>query len=71
MSANVKLSKALLQQAKFCGVDQECSAAEQIECWARIGKVGLDNPDLSYTVISEILLADKESVTGEYGIGKL
>lgn len=71
MLVNVKLSKAIVRQAKSCGADQHRSTAEQIEYWAQIGKVGLDNPDLSYSVISGILLADKESVIGEYGIGKL
>jgi len=71
MSVNVKLSKAIVQQAKSCGADQQRSAAEQIEYWAQIGKVGLDNSDLSYSVISGILSADKESVIGEYVIGRL
>lgn len=71
MSVNVKLSKANVQQAKSCGADQYRSAAEQIEYWAQIGRVGLDNPDLSYSVISGILSADKESVIGEHVIDKL
>jgi hypothetical protein len=38
----------------------------QIEYWSRIGKVVEENPDLSFFMILDILIADQEAVVGEY-----
>ncbi|BDX22110.1 hypothetical protein TUM22923_14310 [Polynucleobacter sp. TUM22923] len=66
MSINVKLSENLVQQAKVFGSVEHRSVPKQIEYWSQIGKIAQENPDLSFSLIREILIADQESVVGEY-----
>jgi len=42
------------------------SVPKQIEYWSRIGKIAEENPDLPYSMIRDILVADQEAVVGEY-----
>ncbi|MGM0365067.1 MAG: TA system antitoxin ParD family protein [Actinomycetota bacterium] len=47
--------------------------AGQVEYWAFIGKIAEDNPDLSYSVIKEILLGReqlREGLGTEYVFGE-
>jgi len=37
--------------------------------WSRIGKVAAENPDLAFSVIRDILIADQEEPVGEYQSG--
>jgi len=39
---------------------------KQIEYWSQIGKIAQENPDLPFSLIREILVADQELVIGEY-----
>jgi hypothetical protein len=41
------------------------SLAGQIEHWARIGKCAEENPDLTYSLIKEILIGLEELDQGE------
>jgi|TARA_R110001583_G_scaffold50415_1_gene157416 hypothetical protein len=41
------------------------SVAQQIEYDAKIGRIGIDNPDLSYAFIEKALLAKDEMERGE------
>jgi hypothetical protein len=66
MSINVKLSEALVEQAKVYGHIEHRSVPKQIEYWSQIGKIAQENPDLPFSMILEILLADQEPVIGEY-----
>ena len=66
MSINVKLSDALIEQARVYGHTEHRSAPKQIECWSEIGKIAQENPDLPFSMIREILIADQEPVIGEY-----
>ncbi|MBU3630754.1 ParD-like family protein [Polynucleobacter sp. AP-Melu-500A-A1] len=66
MSINVKLSEALVEQAKVYGHIEHRSVPKQIEYWSQIGKIAQENPDLPFSMIREILIADQESVIGEY-----
>ena len=66
MSINVKLSQMLVDQAKRQGYVQHRSVPKQIEHWFKIGKVVEENPDLSFSMIRDILLADQDAVVGEY-----
>jgi hypothetical protein len=66
MSINVKLSEALVEQAKLYGHIEHRSVPKQIEYWSQIGKIAQENPDLPFSMIREILIADQESVIGEY-----
>jgi len=66
MATNVKLSDALVNEARrYAGV-QHRSVPKQIEYWSRIGKMAEENPDLPFAMIRQILAADQEEAAGEY-----
>jgi hypothetical protein len=69
MAINVKLSEALVDQAKHHAAIQRRSVPKQIEYWSQIGKIAEENPDLPFTVIRDILIADQEGPIGEYTFG--
>ena len=66
MPIKVKLPEQLVEQAKRHGHAQHRSVPQQIEYWSRIGKIVEENPDLPFAMIRNIVLADQESVAGEY-----
>jgi hypothetical protein len=69
MSINVKLPEALVESAKRYGAVEHRSVPKQIEYWSQIGKIAAENPDLSFSVIRDILIADQEEPAGEYQFG--
>ncbi len=69
MAINVKLSEVLVEQAKHYGTIQHRSVPKQIEYWSHIGKIAEENPDLPFSMIREILVADQEEPVGEYEFG--
>ena len=69
MSVNVKLPDTLVDQAKRYAAIQHRSVPKQIEYWSRIGKIAEENPDLPFSVIRDILIADQEDPVGEYRFG--
>ena len=65
MANAVRVSDELLNDAKrFSRIDHR-SLAGQIEHWARIGKCAEENPDLTYSLIKEILIGLEELEQGE------
>ena len=66
MAINVKLSENLVEQARAYGQIEHRSVPKQIEYWSRIGRVAQENPDLPFSMIREILIADQEPIIGEY-----
>jgi len=66
MAINVKLSEALVESAKHYGNIEHRSVPKQIEYWSKIGKIASENPDLPFSVIRDILVADQEESVGEY-----
>ena len=69
MAINVKLPEALAESAKRHGALEHRSVPKQIEYWSQIGKIVTDNPDLPFSVIRDILIADREAPAGEYPFG--
>jgi hypothetical protein len=69
MAINVKLSEALVEQAKNYGRVQHRSVPKQIEYWSQIGKIAEENPDLPFAMIRDILVAQQETATEEYQFG--
>jgi len=69
MAVNVKLSETLVEQARCYGQAQHRSVPKQIEYWSRIGRIAEDNPDLPFSMIRDILLAQQETATEEYRFG--
>lgn len=66
MAVNVKLPEALVENAKRYGAIEHRSVPKQIEYWSQIGKIVAENPDLPFSVIRDILIADQEEPAGEY-----
>lgn len=69
MSVNVKLSEMLVNQARRYASIEHRSVPKQIEYWSQIGKIAEENPDLPFSMIREILIADQEEAVGEYSFG--
>ncbi len=69
MSINVKLSETLVDQARRYASIEHRSVPKQIEHWSQIGKIAEENPDLPFSMIREILIADQEEAVGEYSFG--
>ncbi|AVR87710.1 TA system antitoxin ParD family protein [Thauera aromatica] len=69
MSINVKLPETLVDQARRHASIEHRSVPKQIEHWSRIGKIAEENPDLPFSMIREILIADQEETVGEYPFG--
>ncbi len=69
MSVNVKLSENLVDQARRHAVIAQRSIPKQIEYWSQIGKLAEENPDLPFSMIRDILVADQEEAVGEYQFG--
>ncbi len=69
LSINVKLPEALVESAKRYGAVEHRSVPKQIEYWSQIGKIAAENPDLPFSVIRDILIADQEEPVGEYQFG--
>lgn len=66
MAVNVKLPEALVENAKRYGAIEHRLVPKQIEYWSQIGKIVAENPDLPFSVIRDILIADQEEPAGEY-----
>lgn len=65
MSHAIKTSDALYREAQQYSVIDNRSVTKQIEYWSKIGKIAEANPNLSYNLIRELLLAKEELETGE------
>ena len=61
MNTAVRLSEAMVMQARTSSKAMHRSVSKQIEYWARIGKVAEENPDLPYSFIKDILLGQQEA----------
>jgi hypothetical protein len=66
MPVNVKLSNTLVKQAELFASIEHRSVPKQIEYWSQIGKIAQENPDLTFSMIREILIADKEPIIDFY-----
>ncbi len=64
MATSVKLDSDFVLEAKAYAHVENRSVSSQIEYWAKIGKVMIDNPDLSYEFVHESLLATEEIKQG-------
>ncbi len=65
MSTTIKLSDDLINEAKRYAAVYSRSTPKQIEYWSRIGKLAEENPDLPYSFIQNILLAQQEVSDGQ------
>jgi hypothetical protein len=65
MATAVRITEELLNEAKKTSKVDHRSITGQIEHWARIGKCAEENPDLTYSLIKEILVGMAELEAGE------
>jgi len=65
MTTAVRVSEELVKQAKIYSKIDKRSVTGQIEHWAMIGKCAEENPDLTYSLIKEILIGIGELEQGE------
>jgi hypothetical protein len=64
MSTAIKISKEIANEARIIAKVTRRSMAGQVEYWAYIGKIAEDNPDLSFSVIKDILLGREQLKEG-------
>jgi len=65
MSKSVRLDKDFVALAQVHSEAENRSVPKQIEHWARIGKIMIDNPELTYEFVREALLANAEVKQGQ------
>ena len=64
MATSVRLDDGFVSHAKVHAEAENRSLPKQIEYWAKIGQIMIDNPDLSYEFVHETLLATEEVKQG-------
>lgn len=69
MGNPVKLSESLLADARRIAAAEHRSVPRQIEYYFRMALIADENPDLSFSLIREILKADAEEAAEEYTFG--
>jgi len=69
MATNVKLSDELVKAASHIAAIEHRSIPKQIEFYFKIAAIAEANPDLSFTLIKEILKSDAEGTIGHYQFG--
>jgi len=63
MSTVIRISDDLALNAKTRSQVEKRSMTSQVEYWAKIGKIAEDNPDMPFSFIKEILIAQEEAKT--------
>jgi hypothetical protein len=61
MSTSVRINDSFYEEAKSQAKAELRSIPNQIEYWARIGKVALDNPEMSIEAIKELMMARNQT----------
>ena len=57
MPTAINLSEQLIEEAKPFAQAMHRSVSEQIEYWARLGKVAEENPDLPIHILQDMLVS--------------
>lgn len=65
MATAVRVSDKLVNEARMRSKVDHRSLTGQIEYWARIGKCAEENPDLTYSMIKEMLIGLEEIEQGK------
>ena len=65
MTMAIELSESIVSEAGIIAKALNRSVAGQIEYWAKIGRIAEENPDLTYEVIKNILIAQEEISAGK------
>jgi hypothetical protein len=65
MTTAVRVSDKLVREARLVSAVDNRSVTGQIEHWAKIGKCAEENPELTYSLIKDILIGIEELRQGE------
>ena len=65
MATAVRVSDELVREARIFSKIDKRSLTGKIEYWAKIGKCAEENPDLTYSLIKDILIGLVELEQGE------
>ena len=65
MATAVRVSDKLVREARLVSAVDNRSVTGQIEHWAKIGKCAEENPELTYSLIKDILIGIEELDQGE------
>ncbi len=71
-SSSIRLDDELLDQAGLMAKAMNRTTPKQVEHWAKIGKIMEDNPDLPYSFVKQVIIAQVEKDAGkleEYNFG--
>ena len=66
MTNAIRVSEKLVREARLFSKVENRSITGQIEHWAKIGKCAEENPDLTYSLIKEILIGLEELAQAKY-----
>ena len=69
MAINVKLPESLVEEAKRIALAEHRSVPKQIEFYFRMARVAEENPELTFKLIREILIAQADEAVEEYQFG--
>ncbi|HIP76450.1 MAG TPA: hypothetical protein EYH12_04860 [Psychromonas hadalis] len=64
MAISVRLDEGFVTHARVHAEAEKRSLPKQIEYWAKVGQVMIDNPDLPYEFVHEYFLAKEEVKQG-------
>lgn len=64
MAVSVRLDDDFVSSAQIHASAENRSVPKQIEYWAKVGQIMIDNPDLAYDFVKETLLAAEEIKQG-------
>ncbi|MDH4451356.1 MAG: hypothetical protein QE265_12325 [Rhodoferax sp.] len=65
MAVALKLSDESVEDTKAMAAAEHRSVPKQIEYWARIGKLVLENPDMPLRMIQDTMLSFEEAKAGQ------
>ena len=65
MSTAVRISDTLVRAARMMSAVENRSVTGQIEHWAKVGRCAEENPELTYSLIKEMLVGIEELEQGE------
>ena len=61
MSTSIRINDSFYEEAKSQAKAELRSIPNQIEYWARIGKIALDNPEMSIEAIKALMVAKNQA----------
>ncbi|MDR1499149.1 MAG: ParD-like family protein [Rickettsiales bacterium] len=67
-STAIKISNDLVEKARSIATIYNRSITKQIEYWAKLGRMALENPDLPIGFVMDIIEAKEQVIRGDFSI---